>query len=172
MDRMENLRKKSALLPAKPGVYLMRDKKNNIIYIGKAKKLKNRVQSYFRENAPHDIKVHKMVSLVEDFDIIVTDSEFEALVLECSMIKQYMPKYNILLKDDKGFSYIKVTDEEYPRLSVALQKHDDGATYYGPFISSYALKRMVETAVLTFKLPKLFSITALSILSKNFILSL
>jgi len=130
----------------------MRDKKHDVIYIGKAKKLKNRVSSYFRDTE-HLPKVEKMVSLVEDFDYIVTDSEFEALILECSMIKQYMPKYNILLKDDKGFSYIRVSKEPYPRITAELQKHDDGAEYIGPYISSFGVKRMVETAVTAFRLP-------------------
>ena len=94
-----------------------------------------------------------MVSLVRDYDFIVTDSEFEALVLECSLIKQYSPKYNILLKDDKGYSYIRVSNEEYPRLTAALQKEDDGAQYIGPYISSYSVKQAVDEANRVFMLP-------------------
>ncbi|MEG1984222.1 MAG: GIY-YIG nuclease family protein, partial [Oscillospiraceae bacterium] len=131
----------------------MRDKKNEIIYIGKAKRLRIRVQSYFRAGAVHQPKVEKMVSQVDNFDVIVTDSEFEALVLECSLIKQNKPKYNILLKDDKGFSYIKVSNERYPRITVELQKKDDGATYIGPYMSTFGIRRLVDSAVLAFKLP-------------------
>ncbi len=150
---LKELYKKASSLPLLPGCYIMRNAKGEIIYIGKAKRLKLRVQSYFRDGADHQPKVAKMVSLVGDFDVIVTDSEFEALVLECSLIKQNMPKYNILLKDDKGFSYIRVSLEEYPRITAELQKNDDGAAYYGPYMGSFGVKRMVETAVLAFKLP-------------------
>ncbi len=136
-----------------PGCYIMKDSHGEIIYIGKAKKLKNRVTSYFREDSDRQPKVEKMVSHVNDFDYIVTDSEFEALVLECSLIKQNMPKYNILMKDDKGFCYVKVSLEEYPRVTAELQKAEDGATYYGPYISPFAVKSMVETAVAAFRLP-------------------
>ena len=107
--RLPYLRDKTSKLTASPGVYLMKNREGAIIYIGKAKNLKNRVTSYFRENPDHTPKVAAMVSHVFDYDFIVTDSEYEALVLECSLIKQHKPKYNILLKDDKGYSYIKVT---------------------------------------------------------------
>ena len=116
--RISYLQDKTNKLTTSPGVYLMKDRSGKIIYIGKAKVLKNRVSSYFRESANHDNKVRKMVSNVHDFDFIVTNSEFEALLLECSMIKQYRPKYNILLKDDKGYSYIKISNEEYPRITA------------------------------------------------------
>lgn len=131
----------------------MKDSAGKIIYIGKAKNLKNRVTSYFRKGQDHLPKVYKMVSHVADYDFIVTDSEFEALLLECSLIKQHTPKYNILLKDDKGYCYIRVSDEEYPRLTAALQKEDDGARYIGPFISSGALRQAVREANDVFKLP-------------------
>lgn len=147
------LLKKANSLPLQPGCYIMKDAHGEIIYIGKAKKLKNRVTSYFREDSDRQPKVEKMVSHVNDFDYIVTDSEFEALVLECSLIKQNMPKYNILMKDDKGFCYVKVSLEEYPRITAELQMADDGATYYGPYISPFAVKSMVETAVTAFRLP-------------------
>ncbi|MBQ1536920.1 MAG: GIY-YIG nuclease family protein, partial [Ruminococcus sp.] len=111
--RLPYLRDKTGKLTDRPGCYLMKDAGGTIIYVGKAKNLKNRVTSYFRKGQDHLPKVWKMVSLVNDYDFIVTDSEFEALVLECSLIKQYSPKYNILLKDDKGYSYIRVSDEEY-----------------------------------------------------------
>ena len=108
-DRLRRLKDKANKLPLTPGVYIMKDKEGKIIYIGKAKALKNRVSQYFGSQENHLTKVRRMVENVEDFDYILTDSEFEALVLECSLIKQNMPKYNILLKDSKGFSYIKIT---------------------------------------------------------------
>ncbi|MCD8327690.1 MAG: excinuclease ABC subunit UvrC [Ruminococcus sp.] len=144
--RLPHLREKTSLLTTEPGCYIMKNESGKIIYIGKAKNLKNRVTSYFRENADHLPKVAKMVSLVYDYDFIVTTSEFEALVLECSLIKQYKPKYNILLKDDKGYSYIKVTNEPYPKLRAVLQKEDDGCEYIGPYTSSFAVKQAVEEA--------------------------
>lgn len=112
------LREKTHTLPMEPGVYLMKNKENEIIYVGKAKLLKNRVSSYFINLSSHLPKVAKMVSQVENFDYIVVGSEFEALVLECSLIKLHSPKYNILLKDDKGFHYIRVTREDYPRITA------------------------------------------------------
>ena len=137
-----------------PGVYIIRDKTGEIIYIGKAKRLRTRVSQYFREGVPHDAKVTKMIQNAFEFDVIVTQSEFEALVLECSQIKQHKPKYNILLKDDKGYSYVKVTREAYPRISAALQKDDDNADYIGPYTSSFAVREMVETACNVFRLPR------------------
>ena len=107
------LRRQAMALPLRPGVYIMRDAKNDIIYIGKAKALKNRVSQYFGSDTNHSPKVRQMVSQVDHFDYIVADSEFEALVLECSLIKQHQPKYNILLKDDKGYSYIRVSPPPY-----------------------------------------------------------
>ena len=151
--RLPYLRDKTSKLTTSPGCYIMKDKTGKIIYIGKAKNLKNRVSSYFRPWQDHLPKVWKMVSHVEDYDFIVTDSEFEALVLECSLIKQYTPKYNILLKDDKGYSYIRVTKEPFPRLQAALQKEDDGAQYIGPYTSSFAVKQAVEEANRVFQLP-------------------
>ena len=152
-DRLPFLRDKTSKLTVKPGCYIMKDKTGKIIYIGKAKNLKNRVTSYFRKGQDHLTKVWKMVSNVFDYDFIVTDSEFEALVLECSLIKQYTPKYNILLKDDKGYSYIKITNEDYPRISAVLQKENDGAEYIGPYTSSYAVKQAVIEANKVFMLP-------------------
>ncbi|MBR2671647.1 MAG: excinuclease ABC subunit UvrC [Oscillospiraceae bacterium] len=152
-DRLTRLYKAAMNLPMMPGVYKMKNRNDDIIYIGKAKRLKNRVSSYFKPGADHQPKVAKMVSLVDHFDVIVTDSEFEALVLECSLIKQHSPKYNILLKDDKGFSYIRVSNEEYPRITAELQKNDDDARYIGPYMSSFGVRRMVESAQLAFGLP-------------------
>lgn len=152
-ERLPFLRDKTSKLTDRPGCYIMKNSDGKIIYIGKAKNLKNRVSSYFRLGADHLPKVAKMVSHVFDYDFIITDSEFEALVLECSLIKQYKPKYNILLKDDKGYSYIKITNEQFPRLQCALQKSDDGAQYIGPYTSSYAVKQAVIEANRVFSLP-------------------
>ena len=153
MQKVAELRKKANTLPMEPGVYLMRDRRGEIIYVGKAKKLKNRVTSYFRGVERHLPKVYRMVEMVQDFDYIVTDSEFEALVLECSLIKLHSPKYNILLKDDKGYHYVCVTREEYPRIRLALQKGNDDNEYIGPFISSMVVKQTVEEANRAFLLP-------------------
>ena len=102
----EELKEKAHGLPLKPGVYIMQDAKNEVIYVGKAKALKNRVSQYFADLASHTEKTRAMVSQIDHFDVIIADSEFEALVLECSLIKRHQPKYNILLKDDKGYPYI------------------------------------------------------------------
>ena len=148
------LYQKACMLPLLPGVYIIRDKKDEIIYIGKAKRLRVRVSQYFREGVPHDNKVTQMIAHADHFDIIVCQSEFEALVLEASQIKAHQPKYNILLKDGKGYSYIKVTKEEWPRLSFALQKEEDGAEYIGPYTSAFAAREMAETAMDVFRLPR------------------
>ena len=148
------LYQKACMLPLLPGVYIIRDKSDTIIYIGKAKRLRIRVSQYFREGVPHDNKVSQMIAHAYAFDVIVCQSEFEALVLEASQIKAHTPKYNILLKDDKGYSYIKVTKDEWPRLSFTLQKEDDGAEYIGPYTSSFAARQMAETALDAFLLPR------------------
>ena len=148
------LYEKAKMLPLLPGVYIIRDKRDEIIYIGKAKRLRTRVSQYFREGVPHDAKVTQMIEHAFAFDVIVCQSEFEALVLEASQIKAHTPKYNILLKDDKGYSYVKITKGEYPRISAALQKDDDEADYIGPFTSSFAVRQMVETAQDSFLLPR------------------
>ena len=149
----KELRRKAMALPLTPGVYIMKNKDKKIIYIGKAKALKNRVSSYFGSHSNHSLKVIRMVENVDDFDYILCDTEFEALVLECSLIKQHMPKYNILLKDDKGYNYIKITKEEFPRISECKQMDDDNATYIGPFISNFSVKNAVEETLKIFKLP-------------------
>ena len=148
------LYQKACMLPLLPGVYIIRDKSDTIIYIGKAKRLRTRVSQYFREGVPHDNKVSQMIAHAFSFDVIVCQSEFEALVLEASQIKAHTPKYNILLKDDKGYSYIKVTKEEWPRLTFVLQKEDDGAEYIGPYTSSFAAREMAESAQDAFLLPR------------------
>ena len=152
-EAMKRLRKKAMTLPQEPGVYIMKSKSGDIIYIGKAKKLKNRVSQYFGSHTNHGIKTIKMVDNVEDFDYIVVASEYEALVLECSLIKQYRPKYNILLKDDKGYSYIRISGDEWKKISLARQKKDDGAQYIGPYTSSYYITTALDEAARIFKLP-------------------
>lgn len=150
----KELRKKAMALPLQPGVYIMKNKDRKIIYIGKAKKLKNRVSSYFGSHSNHSLKVIRMVENVDDFDYILCDSEFEALVLECSLIKQHQPKYNILLKDDKGYNYIKITKEQFPRIRECKQMLDDNATYIGPYTSNFSVKQAVEETLKIFKLPR------------------
>ena len=151
-EKLRRLKDKANKLPLTPGVYIMKDKTGKIIYIGKAKALKNRVSQYFGSQEKHLTKVRKMVENVEDFDYILTDSEFEALVLECSLIKQNMPKYNILLKDDKGFSYIKIT-RGWRNIYAVLQKDDDGADYLGPYTAGFSVTKAVEQAKKIYKLP-------------------
>ncbi len=152
-NKISQLRSKAMKLPLDPGVYIMKDKAGKIIYIGKAKKLKNRVSQYFGSQNKHPVKVRKMVENVDDFDFIVVSTEFEALVLECSLIKQHTPKYNILLKDDKGYHYIKILDTDWKNLSSEKQKLDDGAKYLGPYTSSDCVSKSVSEAQKIFRLP-------------------
>lgn len=151
-QRLRRLKDKANKLPLTPGVYIMKDKTGQIIYIGKAKALKNRVSQYFGSQENHLTKVRKMVENVEDFDYILTDSEFEALILECSLIKQNMPKYNILLKDAKGMSYIKIT-RGWRNIFAVLQKDDEDADYMGPYTAGFSVTKAVEQAKKIFKLP-------------------
>ena len=117
----DELKDKALSLPYAPGVYIMRDKNDKVIYVGKAKKLKNRVSQYFQDTGSHTPKTRLMVSKIDHFDTIVAASEFEALVLECSLIKRHMPKYNILLKDDKGYPYLRLDmKQSYPRITMAV----------------------------------------------------
>lgn len=128
-------------LPAKPGVYLMHDKKDNVIYVGKAISLKNRVRQYFQPSRNVTPKIARMIEHIHHFEYIITDSELEALVLECNLIKEYRPKYNTMLMDDKSYPYIKATiNEEYPRLLFAREMKKDKAKYFGPYTSSGAIK--------------------------------
>ncbi len=152
-QKKKELRRKAMKLPLSPGVYLMHDKSGQIIYIGKAKALKNRVSQYFGSEKNHDNKVRRMVANVDWFEYIVTDSEFEALVLESSLIKQNQPKYNILLKDDKGYSYIRVSGGPWPRITEVKKVEDDGAKYIGPYMSSWSIKQTIDSARKIFKLP-------------------
>ncbi len=152
-DRLPYLREKANRLPLSPGVYLMKDEGGTIIYVGKAKALKNRVTSYFHNNPQHTAKTLKLVDTIFDFDFICTGTELDALVLECSLIKLHQPKYNILLKDDKGYNYIKISREPYPRITYALNTGDENADYIGPFTSGYTVKQAVEEANDIFMLP-------------------
>lgn len=152
-EKVKELRRQAMALPLLPGVYIMKDAQNTIIYIGKAKALKNRVSQYFGSDTNHPEKVRRMVSHVDHFDYIVTDSEFEALVLECSLIKQYNPKYNILLKDAKGYHYIRISPPPFSRIAIARLKQEDGARYMGPFVSSFTVQEAVDEACRVFQLP-------------------
>ena len=153
MKNSITLKESAKKLPFSPGVYLMKNENDEIIYIGKAKNLKNRVLSYFLSDLNHSEKVKRMVKNIDHFDYIVTDSEFEALVLECSLIKKHLPKYNILLKDDKGYSYIKITKEKWPRVFYVKQKENDSALYIGPYTNSFSVKKTVEEVIKIFKIP-------------------
>ena len=140
-DIQEELKK----LPDKPGVYIMRDENREIIYVGKAVVLKNRVRQYFQASANHSPKTRAMVSRIKEFEYIVTDSELEALILECNLIKKYKPKFNILLKDDKSYPYIKVTmNEEYPRVLMTRRMVRDGGRYFGPYSNATAVKETID----------------------------
>ena len=150
--KLKELRRLAMALPSSPGVYLMKDADGTIIYIGKAKVLKNRVSQYFGADTHHSAKVRRMVPCVDRFDYILVNSEFEALVLECSLIKQYSPKYNILLKDDKGYCYIRISKPPYARISECKKKEEDGARYIGPFMSSYIVKQSIDEACKVFAL--------------------
>lgn len=140
-DIQEELKK----LPAKPGVYLMHNAKDEIIYVGKAIKLCNRVRQYFQDSRNLSVKIQHMVQNVAYFEYIITDSELEALVLESNLIKEHRPKYNTMLKDDKNYPYIKVTtNEEYPRILLTRKMKQDGCKYYGPYTSSGAVNDIIE----------------------------
>ena len=151
---LDELKEKAHTLPMEPGVYLMQDHTGKVIYVGKAKMLRNRVSQYFVDSASHSYKTRKMVSCVDHFDVIVAASEFEALVLECSLIKRHMPKYNILLKDDKGYPYLRIDfREEYPVLSISGRVLNDGAEYYGPFGGRHLTQQLIDALRLVFRLP-------------------
>ena len=148
------LKEKALSLPLAPGVYIMRDKSDTVIYVGKAKKLKNRVSQYFQDTGSHSPKTRMMVSKIHHFDVIVAASEFEALVLECSLIKRHMPKYNILLKDDKGYPYLRLDMRQvYPKITMVSRIHQDGAEYFGPYGSRSVTQNVMEAIRLTLKLP-------------------
>ena len=150
----DELKVKALTLPLVPGVYIMRDKTDKVIYVGKAKKLKNRVSQYFQDTASHSPKTRLMVSHIDHFDVIAASSEFEALILECSLIKRHMPKYNILLKDDKGYPYLRLDMKEiYPAITLAPKLSRDGAEYFGPFGSRHVTNQLLTALREVLKLP-------------------
>lgn len=149
---LDELREKALKLPLKPGVYIMMNSDSEVIYVGKAKQLKNRVSSYF--HGSHNAKTEAMIANIADFDVIIANSEFEALVLENSLIKHHMPKYNILLKDDKGYPYIRLESKsEYPRFSVVSKTANDGAKYFGPYGGRVTTHTALDALLKTFRLP-------------------
>ena len=150
----DELRQKANDLPLAPGVYLMMDKTGKVIYVGKAKKLKNRVSQYFQDTASHNEKTRAMVSQVDHFDTIFVSTEFEALILENSLIKRHMPRYNILLKDDKGYPFVRLdADAAYPRFSLVGKTADDGAKYFGPFGGRRETRLAIEAVCGALRLP-------------------
>ena len=149
----EELREKANDLPLVPGVYLMMDKTGRVIYVGKAKKLKNRVSQYFQDSASHTAKTRNMVSQVDRFDTIFVTSEFEALVLENSLIKRHMPRYNILLKDDKGYPFVRLSKEAYPRFSLVNKMANDSARYFGPFGGRFETRQALDAVCVALRLP-------------------
>lgn len=149
----DELREKANDLPLSPGVYLMMDKTGKVIYVGKAKKLKNRVSQYFQDSASHTVKTRQMVSQVDHFDTIFVSSEFEALVLENSLIKRHMPRYNILLKDDKGYPFVRLSRETYPRFSMVHKWANDGAKYFGPFGGRFETRQALDAVCMALRLP-------------------
>lgn len=140
-----NLSEKVANLPLSPGVYIYKDKSGSVLYVGKAKKLRNRVRSYFQDSRPTDGRIKTMVSKIDDLEVVVTDSEAEALILENNFIKQYQPRYNIMYRDDKSYPYICVTQDLKPRVYPTRTIIKDGSKYYGPYDSVTNMKRMLET---------------------------
>ena len=153
MSKNKNIEEKLSVLPHLPGVYLMKNQTGSIIYVGKSKNLKNRVSSYFQSPEKLSIKTRKLVSNICDFEIIVTQTEAEALLLENELIKRHLPKYNIKLKDSKSYPYIKITNDEFPKLLIEYERKDDKCKYFGPYPSAKGARDIIETVQKTFKLP-------------------
>lgn len=151
----EQLLEKANDLPLAPGVYLMMDASGKVIYVGKAKKLKNRVSQYFQLGTGHNEKTRRMVSQVNHFDTIFVSSEFEALILENSLIKQHQPHYNILLKDDKGYPFVRLSHGPYPRFTLANKTADDGARYFGPSARAGETRAAIDAVCAAFRLADL-----------------
>ena len=149
----DELKEKAHSLPLKPGVYIMQDAQSTVIYVGKAKALKNRVSQYFQDSASHTEKTRAMVSQIDHFDVIIADSEFEALVLECSLIKRHQPRYNILLKDSKGYPYVRLSNEPYPKFSLASKAAEDGARYFGPYAGRHSTQGILDALRTALRLP-------------------
>ncbi len=140
-----NIKDKLAALPKKPGVYLLKDNSGAILYIGKAKLLRNRVRSYFQDSLPPYIKTHLLTRKIKDLETIVTDTEKEALILEANLVKLYKPRYNVNLKDDKSYPYIKITNEDFPQVVVTRKKINDGGTYFGPYTEVKVMRSLLWT---------------------------
>lgn len=149
----DQLRDKAHSLPREPGVYLMQDKQNNVIYVGKAKALRSRVSQYFQDSGGHSLKTRIMVGQIHSFDVIIVKTEFDALVLESSLIKRHQPKYNILLKDSKGYPYIKLTLEAYPKFSLVTKIANDKNRYFGPFGSRHTSQGIIHSLLTSLQLP-------------------
>ena len=150
----DELREKANDLPLAPGVYLMMDKAGQVIYVGKAKKLKNRVSQYFQDTASHNSKTKMMVSQVDRVDTILVRTEFEALVLENSLIKRHMPRFNILLKDDKGYPFVRLDKgAEYTRFSLVSRAEEDDARYFGPFGGRFETRQALDAVCAALRLP-------------------
>src|SRR6516162_1857272 len=147
------LREKAGQLPLAPGVYLYKDAGGRVIYVGKAKILRNRVRSYFLDDKLADVKTGTLISEARDVDYILVDNEKEALALENNLIKQYKPRFNILLRDDKTYPYIKLTNERFPRVYVTRRLKKDGATYFGPYFPANLAHRLVHFIHRHFKVP-------------------
>lgn len=139
-----DLKTKLENLPTKPGIYLMKDASGKIIYVGKAKSLRNRIRAYFHDTPPYHPKISALISKISDFDILATDSEIEALILEANLIKEYKPRYNVNLKDDKRYPYLKVTDEPFPRVLVVRRVKKDKAKYFGPYTNVKAMRHILR----------------------------
>ena len=149
----EDLKEKALLLPKNSGVYIMEDRDGKIIYIGKAKNLKNKVSQYFSNLSSHNEKTLQMVRRVENFRVVVTKTEFDALLLESQLIKQHKPKYNILLKDDKGYPFVRLGTEMYPHFTIENRKKKDKARWFGPYASRKVAKDAIELAMNMMQLP-------------------
>lgn len=155
MENIENIKKQLKTLPEKPGVYIMKDKYGNVIYVGKSKKLKDRVTSYFRGFNGHSPKTQTMVTNIHEFDYIITDTEMEALILEANLIKKYMPRFNVMLKDDKQYPFIRITiKEKYPRVFMTRTVVKDGSRYFGPYTSAEAVKQTLNVIHKVFPIRK------------------
>ena len=149
---MFNIAEELKRLPNLPGVYIMRDSNNTILYVGKAISLKNRVKQYFMKNNK-TARIEKMVSLIDHFEYIVTDNEAEALILECNLIKKNRPKFNVLLKDDKTYPYVKITlQDEFPTIYITRKIINDGSKYLGPYADAGAIKELLEVIKKSFKI--------------------
>lgn len=155
MENIEDIKKQLKTLPEKPGVYIMKDKYGNVIYVGKSKKLKDRVTSYFRGFNSHSPKTQAMVTNIHEFDYIITDTEVEALILEANLIKKYMPRFNVMLKDDRHYPFIRITvKEKYPRVFMTRTVVKDGSRYFGPYTSAEAVKQTLNVIHKVFPIRK------------------